>query len=148
MMLICFFFFVSNFAGNGCSRSISVHPIIEPEEQKDNFDSVKQKHIEQVVDNLSLPKIAMLHCRTKSVDYVKYNISPEDCVYFRNCIQRRFEENEDACRKMLEDSAEKYRRIVFAPHVHQMNLKRNRRATLPASLPSQVSRSASSVSLD
>jgi hypothetical protein len=149
MWLICYLFF-SGFAGN-CGSSRSVAPAPDPIEEKQNFTHIKRRHIEETVNAIPLPKIAILHRKAKSIDYSKHAIDPQDCVYFRECVARRYEENEEEINGFLQESAERYRRVVFAPAVHLVNLRRARRMTLPADLPREIieaSVSRSSVSLD
>jgi hypothetical protein len=153
MLLVCLFFFVTDFAGNCACRSNLVHPqTIEQDEEKENFSNIKRRHIESVVNQLPLGKIIILHKRTRSVDYAKYNIDPADCKIFREIVKRRYEENEDEIAQLISDSAERYRRAVLAPHVRIINLRRNRRASLPDDMPlptvSRASRSESPISLD
>jgi hypothetical protein len=136
------------YPGNGCiSKHTVVEPIEEKEEKKDNFDDVKRRHIEQTVNRLPLPRIIVLHRHAKTVDFAKYNMNPEDVAYFRECVQKRYDDNEDDINEIINYSNERYRRVVFAPKVQILNNRRNRRKTLLDKLPSQVERSKSSVSL-
>jgi len=150
MMLFCLFFFATDFAGNCACRSAQVTP--EPTEERENFDSIKRKHIQSVVDKLPLGKIIVLHARARSVDYAAYNINPEDCIYFRECVRQRYDENEEEIHEIMTSQNERYRRVVFAPHVHIVNLRRNRRQSMPegTTFPnvSAASGSESPVSLD
>lgn len=96
---------------------------------KELFDQREQEIIKSI-SAIPLPQIFILHQRSKTVDFSKYNLDDDEIKVFRAAVATRFEENRAEIELICRDSIERYRvSMLTAPAREKM---RSRRSRLPA----------------
>lgn len=104
--------------------------VYEPREERENAQLVRRREIERIVEAYSTAHITSIYQRLHVPGYANLNLSEEDQKYFRECVIRRFEENE---------SGAKEKKDILIPLSQQVqHLRRQKRLSTYEPLPSQT----------
>jgi hypothetical protein len=86
--------------------SVSAAVVRDQKEAADRYRQERSQQIESVVSSIALPRILILHFRSHTEDFSKFDIDPEEQKIFQDAVARRYELNKETIKAMLVKSME------------------------------------------
>ena len=84
--------------------------------------------MQKAVDKLPLAQVGVMHFNAKSEDFGNATLLRR--TFYRGLVANRYEQNKDAIDAMIEDSRDRFRKVLLGPKSHQVHneIKRRRKA--------------------